>query len=179
MGAARVVLVRLCLACCASRSSLLALAIHSATACARSYCSVLVPSPTSSHSHRPLYQHAHNPYSPYHVALPNSLRQTIGNPPADAPPGALLPNAPGPLDPLVDDMNELTLNRQQQLRARLDADSRGHESIYGGLPANDPTMRDKNMKGSMQTSPTDAAAVGGPVAPPAMAPSTAAMAKAA
>ena len=57
-------------------------------------------------------------------------------------------------------MNELTLNKTLELKARLDAESRGHDSIFAGLTANGGTIGDKKI--AVQPSPETA---GGPVAP--------------
>lgn len=48
-----------------------------------------------------------------------------------APPGALPTDLPGPLDPLsVERMNMVSLATRQGLKDRLEAESRGHDSVF-------------------------------------------------
>jgi len=52
----------------------------------------------------------------------------------NAPPGALHPDAPGPFDPITPlsgQMKDLAIEQKDMLDARLDAVSRGKESILG------------------------------------------------
>ena len=46
-------------------------------------------------------------------------------------PGARSPGEPGPIDPLsVNRMNEMYLQRNQAANDRLEADSRGYDSVF-------------------------------------------------
>lgn len=54
-----------------------------------------------------------------------------GHGPHPGPPGARSPGAPGPIDALpVNRMNELYMQQNQGISDRLEADSRGYDSVF-------------------------------------------------
>ncbi|KAL2042153.1 hypothetical protein N7G274_005341 [Stereocaulon virgatum] len=62
--------------------------------------------------------HMHPPLSP-------------GQVPPQGPPGALPPGAPGPTDPMaINHMNEMYMQQRQDVNNRLEADSRGYETVF-------------------------------------------------
>jgi hypothetical protein len=73
-------------------------------------------------------------YSPYNVHLRYPANVQANSTSANAPPGALHPDAPGPFDPITPlsgQMKDLAIEQKDMLDARLDAVSRGKESILG------------------------------------------------
>lgn len=72
----------------------------------------------------PLTSPSPSPYAAHtHTAQSNSNPQ--------GPPGAIAPEAPGPSDALpVSQINEDFMNRHQGMHDRLEAESRGYESIF-------------------------------------------------
>ena len=57
--------------------------------------------------------------------------QTPGQAPPQGPPGAIPPGAPGPTDPMsVGQMNDAFHAQQQGINDRLEADSRGHDTVF-------------------------------------------------
>jgi hypothetical protein len=73
-------------------------------------------------------------HSPYNVHLRYPANVQANSTPANAPPGALHPDAPGPFDPIAPlsgQMKDLGIEQKDMLDARLDAVSRGKESILG------------------------------------------------
>ncbi len=70
--------------------------------------------------------HLSSPYAA-HQHPPQSPRQA----PPQGPPGAFPPGAPGPTDPIpVHQLNEMYVQRQQGVNDRLEADSRGYDTVF-------------------------------------------------
>ena len=54
-----------------------------------------------------------------------------GQGPPQGPPGVLSPGAPGPTDPMaISQMNEIYMQQRQGVSDRLEADSRGYDSVF-------------------------------------------------
>ncbi|KAL6713939.1 hypothetical protein ACLMJK_008433 [Lecanora helva] len=82
--------------------------------------------------------------TPYRPAPPPPVYPSMGMPPThpygqfapmkgppQGPPGAIPPGAPGPAEPIpVNQLNEMYLQQQQSVSDRLEADSRGHDTIF-------------------------------------------------
>lgn len=69
----------------------------------------------------------HSPYAAHSHPPPTYDSST-----AQGPPGALSPDAPTPTQALsTEKVNELYMNHKQALADRLEADSRGHDSVFG------------------------------------------------
>jgi hypothetical protein len=67
-------------------------------------------------------------HSPYAAHLHPPLDMRVG---PNAPPGALPADLPGAFEGMsVEQMNELGIAKRQIVRDRLEAESRGHESIF-------------------------------------------------
>ena len=66
----------------------------------------------------PYAAHQHPPQSP-------------GQAPPQGPPGALPPGAPGPAEAIpVNQLNEMYMQQQQSVNDRLEADSRGYDTVF-------------------------------------------------
>ena len=73
---------------------------------------------TKSIQSSPNAAHMHPPLSP-------------GQGPPQGPPGALSPGAPGPTDPMaINQMNEMYMQQRQGVNDRLEADSRGYDTVF-------------------------------------------------
>lgn len=69
--------------------------------------------------------------SPSHSLYAAHIHITQSNLNPQGPPGAISPEAPGPSDALpVSQINEDFMNRRQRMHDRLEAQSRGYESIF-------------------------------------------------